>query len=148
MSRVSISKSYAVLVGIESYKHSRKKMTDVNTKVKDGAEKVLHPEEAQRKAEEGRDKSKSAAMERQAEERKAIEIAKAKEQQRAADIGKIRLGAKRKSGGLSRKLKGMLRIGSKDSKESETKVDEEKILGRGIPGTGPEDGVPAPEGKR
>lgn len=150
MSRVSISKSYAVLVGIESYKHSTKKAKDVNAKIKDGAEKVLHPEQAQRKAEAERDKSKSAAMERAAEEKKAALLAEEKERQREADKGKLRLGAKRRSTGFGRKLKSLISIRSKGVQDSDVPkhASDTPGLGRGIPGTGPEDGFPAPEGKR
>ncbi|PNS20253.1 IQ domain-containing protein IQM5 [Sphaceloma murrayae] len=60
MSRVSISRSYAVLLGLEAYVGAKKRVGMGEQKVKD----LVHPEE-KRKREEGRmDKSKSAEMER------------------------------------------------------------------------------------
>ncbi|KAI9773776.1 MAG: hypothetical protein M1835_006100 [Candelina submexicana] len=65
MSRVSISKSYAVLIGLEGYTKTRKKMKRVKGSIKEKKDKTLHPEEVARKEEEKRDKSKSAEKERQ-----------------------------------------------------------------------------------
>ncbi|KAJ4372489.1 hypothetical protein N0V83_004263 [Neocucurbitaria cava] len=75
MSRVSISRSYAVLVGLEAYVKTRKKLKHGVGHVKDTETKVMHPEKHKRKVEEEKDKSKSAEKERQllahkAEERK------------------------------------------------------------------------------
>jgi hypothetical protein len=65
MSRVSISRSYAVLVGLEAYVKTRKKLKHGVQHVKEAETKVVHPEEHQRKIEEQKDKSKSAEKERQ-----------------------------------------------------------------------------------
>ncbi|GAB7364138.1 hypothetical protein MBLNU230_g4689t1 [Neophaeotheca triangularis] len=60
MSRCSISRSYAVLLGLEGYlgvkKHAQKS--------KQGVKDALHPEEKRKRQEEARDKSKSAEKER------------------------------------------------------------------------------------
>jgi hypothetical protein len=65
MSRVSISRSYAVLVGLEAYVKTRKKLKHGVEHVKEAETKVVHPEEHKRKVEEQKDKSKSAEKERQ-----------------------------------------------------------------------------------
>lgn len=65
MSRVSISRSYAVLVGLEAYVKTRKKIKHGVEHVKETEEKIVHPEEYERKVEEQTDKSESAKKERQ-----------------------------------------------------------------------------------
>jgi hypothetical protein len=65
MSRVSISRSYAVLVGLEAYVKTRKKLKHGAQHVADAETKIMHPEEHRRKVEEEKDKSKSAQKERE-----------------------------------------------------------------------------------
>jgi hypothetical protein len=65
MSRVSISRSYAVLVGLEAYVKTRRKFKNGVGHVKETETKIMHPEEHKRKVEEQMDKSKSAERERQ-----------------------------------------------------------------------------------
>jgi hypothetical protein len=65
MSRVSISRSYAVLVGLEAYVKTRRKFKHGVGHVKEAEVKVMHPEEHARKQEEQKDKSESAEKERQ-----------------------------------------------------------------------------------
>ncbi|MCJ1310895.1 hypothetical protein MMC25_004563 [Agyrium rufum] len=65
MSRVSISKSYAVLVGLEGYMTGKKKLTDGLGNVRKGIERVVNPEEAKRKKAEQEDRSQSARLERE-----------------------------------------------------------------------------------
>jgi hypothetical protein len=65
MSRVSISRSYAVLVGLEAYVKTRRKFKHGVGHVKDAETKIVHPEEHKRKIEEQKDKSQSAEKERQ-----------------------------------------------------------------------------------
>lgn len=65
MSRVSISRSYAVLVGLEVYVKTRRKFKNGVAHVKDAETKLLHPEEYEKQKEEKIDKSKSAEKERQ-----------------------------------------------------------------------------------
>jgi hypothetical protein len=65
MSRVSISRSYAILVGLEAYVKTRKKIKHGFQHAKDAETKVVHPEEHKRKIEEQKDKSASAEKERQ-----------------------------------------------------------------------------------
>ncbi|KAG9188775.1 hypothetical protein G6011_07480 [Alternaria panax] len=65
MSRVSISRSYAVLVGLEAYVKTRKKFKHGVEHVKEAETKVVHPEEYERRVEEQKDKSESAQKERE-----------------------------------------------------------------------------------
>ena len=60
MSRVSISKSYAVLLGLEGYMKSKRKVESGVKEVEEAVEGVFHPEEAKRKKNEKVDKSDSA----------------------------------------------------------------------------------------
>ncbi len=57
MSRVSISKSYAVLVGIESYTRTKRKVKKVESSLEQGKVKILHPEKIRQQAEPEKDKS-------------------------------------------------------------------------------------------
>lgn len=63
-SRVSISKSYAVLVGLEMYIKTRQRGKRLLQRAARKRDKVVHPEEARRKEEDARDKSQSAEKER------------------------------------------------------------------------------------
>ncbi|CAJ2500254.1 Uu.00g031070.m01.CDS01 [Anthostomella pinea] len=64
MSHVSISKSYAVLVGLEAYIKTQKKGKEALQKLTHQKEKILAPEEARKKEEAQLDSSQSAAIER------------------------------------------------------------------------------------
>jgi len=79
MSHVSISKSYAVLVGLEAYMKTRQKGKDVMKKLTHRRDKIMSPEVAKRREEEERDKSQSAEL-----ERKFLE-----EQERQRDENKV-----------------------------------------------------------
>lgn len=63
MSRVSISKSYAVLVGLEAYMGSKKKVQHGVEEVKKGAGWVVHPDKERKRREMESDKSASAKLE-------------------------------------------------------------------------------------
>lgn len=65
MSHVSISKSYAVLVGLEAYMKTRQKGKEFLKKLTHQKDKVIHPEVAQKRIEDAKDKSQSAETERQ-----------------------------------------------------------------------------------
>ncbi|KAF4463633.1 hypothetical protein FALBO_9527 [Fusarium albosuccineum] len=73
MSHVSISKSYVVLIGLETYVKTRQKGKDLAQRLGHRRDKILAPEEAARKEEEARDKSESAAKEREILEREEAE---------------------------------------------------------------------------
>ena len=73
MSHVSISKSYAVLVGLEAYVTARKKGKEAVRKLTRRKDKIVAPEEVRRRDEEQRDKTESAARERKTLEREEQE---------------------------------------------------------------------------
>lgn len=64
MSRVSISKSYTVLVGLETYVKTRRKGKDLLGRLVRRRDKIVAPDEVRRRDEEDRDKSESAEKER------------------------------------------------------------------------------------
>lgn len=84
MSHVSISKSYAVLVGLEAYTKTQQKGKDLLRKVTQRKNIILHPEEAEKRIEEERDKSQSAEKERKFLEKQAEEEEKRSAENRAA----------------------------------------------------------------
>jgi hypothetical protein len=84
MSHVSISRSYAVLVGLEMYVKTRSKGKAVLGKMSLKKTKVLRPEEARRMEEEKRDKSQSAAKERRFLEREREEEERTREENKAS----------------------------------------------------------------
>lgn len=131
MSRVRISKSYAVLVGIESYQKSKKRVKSAKEAIAHTKDKVLHPEKVKAEEEEARDKSQSAEKER-------LHLQKIREEEIAQQKG------------LPHRVKdGVLKLTSRENVAKEPAPAEgTPIENRGIGGTGPEDGVPAPEGKR
>lgn len=65
MSRVSISKSYAVLVGLETYLEGKKRAQAATDKFKHGIEHIVAPDKVAARREEERDKSQSARLEEQ-----------------------------------------------------------------------------------
>lgn len=64
MSHVSISRSYAILVGLEAYVKTRRRGKKFVKKLIHHRDKILDPEEAAKREELERDKSESAAKER------------------------------------------------------------------------------------
>lgn len=77
MSHVSISRSYAVLVGLEAYVKTRRKAKEVLRRVSVKKVEVFRPEEARRREEEAWDKSQSAAL-----ERRVLELERQREERR------------------------------------------------------------------
>lgn len=73
MSHVSISKSYTVLVGLETYTKTRRKGKDIVEKLIRRRDKMISPEQVKRREEEQRDKSESAEKERRFLEKKRLE---------------------------------------------------------------------------
>lgn len=65
MSKVSISKSYAVLLGLEGYMKTKKQVHESMTLIEHQAEKGFHPEQARAREEKSKDKSESARKERE-----------------------------------------------------------------------------------
>lgn len=80
MSHVSISKSYAVLVGLETYIKTRQKGKQLLQRTAHQKDKVIHPEEAQKREEDARDKSQSAETERRFLEKQQAEDDKRREE--------------------------------------------------------------------
>lgn len=140
MSHVSISRSYAVLVGLEAYVKTRRRGKNMVKKIIHGRDKLLSPEETARREEQERDKSESAATERRFLEMKQ----QAEEEDR--DI-------KRANKKLLKKLhlKPLEPEHKSGATELHTSLEEPKDLGEEVepqaPGTGPENAI-APEGTR
>ncbi|EEY17721.1 IQ calmodulin-binding motif protein [Verticillium alfalfae VaMs.102] len=84
VSHVSISKSYAVLVGLETYVRTRKKGKHVMQKMSLKKDKLVAPEAVARREEEERDKSESAAREREILEAEAAREQQEREENSAA----------------------------------------------------------------
>lgn len=133
MSHVSISRSYAILVGLESYVKTRKKIKNVEKAVGHQVDKVVRPEKVRAEEEAQHDHSKSAQKEREYLEKQRLDELNGRQNQ------------KKSSRSLSKRLSNAWgRITGKAVAFDNQGLREE----RGIPGTGPEDGVPAPEGHR
>lgn len=139
MSRVSISRSYAVLVGLEAYVKTRRKVKHGIGHAKDVETKVVHPEEHKRKVEEQTDNSESAKRERQilAQEERRLIVEK-KEQSLPRRIwNKV-------SRGTPDKDKDRSRLSLKQREEAKEQK-RKKALSK--PGEDVEASIP-PEGKR
>ncbi|KIV84529.1 hypothetical protein PV11_00303 [Exophiala sideris] len=135
MSHVSISRSYAVLVGMESYGKTRKKIASVEARVMHGKDKLLNPEKVKAEEQAKQDKSESAKKERLYLER-----------QREAEAGQHH--GKKDGQSMGTRLAhtlDKLKLQTGGANDSTVKKEEEP---RRMPGTGPEDGVPAPGGRR
>jgi hypothetical protein len=127
MSRVSISRSYAVLAGLESYTKATGKIKSAEQKAKHTKDKLLHPDKVRQEEEAKRDKSQSAEKERQ-----YLEALKAEQE-------KSRKSGKSLSSHFSKMFdpfKGKKDVGG-ESADGTRRVPE-----------GSEDGIPAPEGKQ
>ncbi|KIW32696.1 uncharacterized protein PV07_04225 [Cladophialophora immunda] len=135
MSHVSISRSYAVLVGLESYTKTRKRIKAVSETVVHEKDKLLNPEKVKMEEEAMRDKSESAEKERlYLEQQREAQEREARERRKA----------KRSLTGRFSSAFGKLKL-RKDSSDDVPAGEEQA---RRILGTGPEDGVPPPEGHR
>ena len=128
MSHLNISRSYAVLVGIEGYTKSRKKIKKAEAEIVHRKNLILDPEKAKEEEEKKLDQSKSAAREREFLAQQQLAEAK------AAREAKLTRRSSRKtsmSNFLERlKLRPRSSGGGAGSKERRT---------------GPEDGIPPPE---
>ena len=104
MSRVSISRSYAVLVGLEAYAKTRKKIKQGLHHASKNKDRVLRPEEAKKREEARKDKSKSAEKERQilADKAKKEEESKKESNFRERFRRKLRIGSMSLKDGLRR----------------------------------------------
>lgn len=128
MSRVSISRSYAVLVGLEAYVKTRKKFKHGVEHVSNAETRMMHPEEYKKKEEEAKDKSKSAERERK------ILAANAEKEE-----------AVRKENSWRRKIWKRLSVSSKNDLKKVEGRQQKDILSK--PGEDVESAIP-PDGKR
>ncbi|KAF3051585.1 hypothetical protein E8E11_010871 [Didymella keratinophila] len=133
MSRVSISRSYAVLVGLEAYVKTRRKVKKGIGAAKDAETKVVHPEVYEKKVEEQKDNSKSAQRERQL----LADQAEKEEAERKERSWKRRIWKKISSGG-----KEDVAIREKGKAQEQRR---KKVLSRS--GQDVESGIP-PDGRR
>lgn len=145
MSHVSISHSYAVLVGLEAYVKTRRRGKKIVQKLIHHRDKILSPEEVAKREEEERDKSESAERERRFLDMQA----KADEEDREMNSANIKLLEK-----LRIKTRSPLHERDEEHGEQTTKSAEvgetkkhEKDPDIQAPGTGPENAI-APEGTR
>lgn len=164
MSHVSISRSFAVLVGLEAYVKTRRKGKRLVRHLIHHRDKLLDPEEARRKELEEQDKSESAKRERKFLEKEAERKRREEEERRDSNIMGAKLMAKLKIGTRVPKAEGdghkVADEPSNDNgmengtgkmldKKPMSNSEEPKQMTDGLrsPGPGPEDGI-APEGKR
>ncbi|PCH01081.1 Hypothetical protein PENO1_044640 [Penicillium occitanis (nom. inval.)] len=133
MSRVSISRSYAVLVGIEGYMKFKQKKKDVKDKIEEEKAKIANQQDSKEGGEdELPDVSRSRPTQKKTTTTTVNQVATDDEEESSG----------KKTGFFSTIARRITSRGS--TQESKTVT----IRGRGIPGTAPEEGVPAPEGKR
>ncbi|ETI22617.1 hypothetical protein G647_06693 [Cladophialophora carrionii CBS 160.54] len=134
MSHVSISRSYAVLVGLETYTKARKQLKCAEDSVVHEKDKLLDPDKVRMEEEAQRDKSQSAETER-------LYLKK----QREAEEREVRERKAKRS--LTGRLSNAIsRLKFRGDSGDNAPVGEEQA--KRIMGTGPEDGVPPPEGRR
>lgn len=144
MSRVNISKSYAILIGMERYTKTKKRFDGAVGMVGHTKDRLLHPEKVKAEEEAKKDKSQSAQRE------------KAWLEAQQQKLGEGEKGKKRASEGFVKRFNWELSIsGRKKEKEAKEEViaaatGQPKMAEqeRRVAGTGPEDGVPPPEGTR
>lgn len=140
MSRVSISRSYAVLVGLEAYVKTRRKVKKSVGAVKDAETRVVHPEVYEKKVEEQKDNSQSAQRERQLLAAQADK----EEAERKEKSWKRRIWKKISRGGDKDDNDGDGAIAIRE-KERADKSRRKKVLSRS--GQDVESGI-APDGRR
>ena len=130
MSKVSISRSYSVLLGLEVYKSSRRKVKNAEEVVVHQKDKILDPEKVREEEEQKVDKSQSAAKERE-----FLEQERRKELARAQEL-KLERKTSRKNSvkGWLEKLK--IRSSKEDGLQKAKKEPSQTST------TGPEDGIP------
>jgi len=116
---------------MEGYTRTKRKMKDIEQRLEHDKDKILHPEKVKQQDEQLKDKSQSAEKERQ-----HLERCKLRDGDKGQDLTK--------DNSLSSKLARMLRLHGKEDNSRERPGSG----GRSIPGEGPADGVPPPEGKR
>jgi hypothetical protein len=138
MSHVSISRSYAVLVGLEAYVKTRRKGKKLVQKLIHHRDKILSPEEAAKREEEERDKSQSAEKERIFLEMQA----------KADEEGELNRANAKLLEKLRIKTTSPRHEGENEGGVAPGEIrEQEKNPDIQAPGTGPENAI-APEGTR
>lgn len=159
MTHVSISRSYAVLVGLEAYVKTRKKAKKAYKKITCQRDKILSPEAAKKRELDAQDKSRSAEQERQYLKRKEVEEKEAKENRNLME--KLHISHTNSGGGELNDLKPTgtgEKVGLRavipfmkgrgfTGKEEVGKKEDSEDVDIEAPGTGPENAI-APEGTR
>lgn len=139
MSHVSISRSYAILVGLEAYVKARRRGKKIVKQLTHGRDRLLSPEELAKREEEERDKSESAERERRFLELKQ----QAEDEDREANKANIKLLHKLYIRPRTPKHEDTI---EEHRPKGETK-EEEKDPDIQAPGPGPENAI-APKGTR
>jgi hypothetical protein len=138
MSHVSISRSYAVLVGLEAYVKSRRRGKKFVQKLIHGRDKLLSPDEVTKREEEERDKSESAAR-----EQRFLELKEQADREDKEQYANIKLLNKLRFRSRTEPREGESRLEGPAGEKKGTR----KAVDIEAPGTGPEDAI-APEGTR
>lgn len=136
MHHVSISRSYAVLVGLEAYVKTRRRGKRLVKALVHGRDKLLTPNELTEREEAEMDKSESAAR-----ERRLLEIQHEEEDR---DENKANIKLLRKLHLRPTTPKHGMKGGTNDSITEISEQEEDNIV---VPGQGPENAI-APEGTR
>ena len=128
MSRVFISKSYAILMGMEGYTRAKRKLKDVETSLQDEKNRILHPEKGRLEKELQKDRSQSAEIERQPLDKQRMEEQPKQQSNNEDESSCYRFARK-------------LRFGGKTADNKETGKSELKD----IAGVSPKEGLPLSE---
>lgn len=129
-----------MLVGLESYVRTRRRVKTAEKLVIREKDKVLHPEKIREEEEASRDKSQSAEKER---------LWLAQQREDAEREAREREASRRQSGTFSRlisKIKSRKDSTGRSSSDKGIAGDDRKE--KRVLGTGPEDSIPAPDGER
>lgn len=135
MSHVSISRSYAVLVGLEAYVETRRKGKRLLKKLIHGRDRILNPEEVKKREEEEMDKSESAARERR--------ILELQQEEEKRDENKANVKLLNSLHIHTTTPKHAVDVSTKEHVQDERREEEDVVA----PGSGPENAI-APEGTR
>ena len=84
MSHLSISQSYAVLVGLEVYTKSRKRLKSGGQAIEHQKDRILHPDKVRDEEERNKDKSQSAEKEREFLRKQELDRQKSQQDSKAS----------------------------------------------------------------
>lgn len=131
MNHVSISRSYAVLVGLETYVKTRRKGKRILKALVHGRDKLISPDEVREQEEAAMDRSESAAR-----ERRFLELQEEKRDENKANL-KLLQKLHLRPRTPNHEVNGIDKGAASVDKEADIQV----------PGRGPENAIP-PEGTR